>query len=45
MWDEARLVDWEWKVQGGRDWEGRPSKPGARSPDHPIGPDEAERNG
>ena len=22
-WDEDRLADWEWKVQGGKDWEGR----------------------
>lgn len=23
-WDEERLRRWEWKRNGGRDWEGRP---------------------
>ena len=31
-WDEDRLADWERKVQGGRDWEGRARMPEQAKP-------------
>lgn len=35
-WDEDRLRRWEWKCNGGKDWEGRPKAAEPNNSDAPA---------
>lgn len=35
-WDEDKLADWEWKVQGGGEWDGRKARGAGANEEKPA---------